>query len=273
MVIDNVNVHHCLGAAANLGSGSKMMNSHAHHCGQIGLKAQGAANVTFDGVEVDHNHTDPGVPAWGWTPANSGGDLVETGGTKFMQTTGLAVRNCNFHDNVGPQLWLDYRNKSYLIESNRFGPAAERGIFLEVSEGGTVRDNTFTNVGADLGWVWGAALVVAASGGPGLEVTGNTLTSCWGGIVLIQQSRPGEAIDGTAALVRNVNVHDNTLTNSGVTGAAQDYNDATGNVFTRNNKFQANRYSGSCAWTWQPGSRSWAQWQAIPQDTTGSYTP
>jgi parallel beta-helix repeat protein len=256
-LIENVDVHDNFGAGVTLGSRSTLRNSRVHDNGQIGIKANGpVTDVLFDNVEVDHNNTNNNDAGW------------EAGGSKFSDTTNLTVRNCYVHDNNGPGLWTDINNYNTLYENNRVENNLGPGIFHEISYDGIIRNNTITGNGLNWHpWLWGAGIQIAASSN--VEVYGNTVTGNGNGISLIQQNR-GSGTRG-AWIVQNVNVHDNTISGSGYTGAVQDMNDNS--IFTsRNNRFQHNTYHSPTGWAWNNDNQigSFSTWQSYGQDTTGT---
>jgi hypothetical protein len=176
-------------------------------------------------------------------------------------------------------LWLDISNTGYLIEDNlceyNNTPAgyssSSAGIFIEISFGGTIRNNTCQHNGyAFNGYLWNAGILIAASGGTGIEIYGNTILDNEHGIALIQQDRSG---DGANLFVKNVNVHNNTIwMDRGMTGAAQD--SGTNDIFAadQNNHFDFNTYhlSGTGHFAWQ-GEKTQAQWVAAGQDVNGTF--
>ena len=233
--------------------------------GQEGIVGIGDG-VTIDGVEIAYNngaHFDPG-----W----------EAGGTKFVLTNNLIVRNCNIHHNEGPGLWLDIDNYLYTLHNNNVHDNDQIGIFLEIGWAGDVYSNTVTNNGLAY-WVpdytWGAGILNAAT--KDLEVYSNTLSGNRGGIIGVQQSR-GSGTFGTHLIV-NYYVHDNTITvdKTGITpawagGIADDTSSST--IFTSdNNVWEDNDYTLKTDlndyFVWQNAERNWTQWNGYGHDTPG----
>jgi hypothetical protein len=253
------------GLGIRVSTGAKVTGNNVHHNGQLGIGG-GGTNVLVEGNQIAYNNA-AGFD-YGW----------EAGGTKFAGTTGLILRNNNAHHNNGPGLWLDIDNINYLIEGNTTEDnyatiaAAAPGIFIEISYGGVIRNNIARRNGRGFDtWLWGAGILVAASGGDGLEITGNTIEDNVHGITLIQQQR-GSGAYGTY-LVQNVYVHDNTIRmSSGMTGGAQDTGD--GSIFTsRNNRFVHNTYylAGGGHFAWMNGERSDVEWRGYGMDTNGTF--
>ena len=125
----------------------------------------------------------------------------ESGGTKFVKTNGLVLRNNFVHHNKGPGLWLDIGNSNFLIEGNTVEDQLQDGIFIEISYGGIIRLNTCRRNGLDDtragSWPWGAGITIATSGGTGMEIYSNTLTANAHGISLVQQARGSNHGDGS----------------------------------------------------------------------------
>jgi hypothetical protein len=253
------------GVGLRVSTGARVTGNNVHHNGQMGIGG-GGSDALVEGNEIAYNNS-AGFDA-GW----------EAGGTKFWATTRLIVRNNFSHHNNGPGLWLDIDNINFTIEGNRTednfstSAAAAPGIFVEISYGGVIRNNTVRRNGAGFNaWLWGAGILIAASGGAGLEVVGNTVEDNEHGIGLIQQSR-GSGPYGTYT-VQNVYVHDNTIRMpKGMTGAVQDVNDLA--IFnSRNNRFEHNTYylTPDGHFAWMNAERTDTEWKAYGMDTTGTF--
>lgn len=254
------------GVGIRIGQRMVVSGNNVHHNGQMGIGGVGDG-VLVDGNTIAYNNT-AGFD-FGW----------EGGGTKFVKTNNLVVRNNYSHHNVGPGLWLDIDNINFTIENNRSEDndgtitAAAGGLFVEISYGGVVRNNIVRRNGRTFSaWGWGAGILVAASGGSGLEIYGNTVEDNGDGIALIQQSR-GSGMYG-AYVVQNVWVHDNQIRmTTGTTGAVQDIGDNS--IFTsRNNRFTNNSYAiGADAryWDWMNAMRTESEWKAYGNDTSGTF--
>ncbi len=274
------------GIGLRIGTGMEVLRCDIHNNQQMGIGGIGT-NVLVENNRIHHNNVQFN---YGW----------EGGGSKFVRTEGLILRNNYAHDNQGPGLWLDIDNLDYLIENNRCEDnngtvGAASGIFVEISWGGIIRNNICRrNSRSYASYGWGAGILVAASGGQGLEIYGNTVEDNGDGIVLIQQDRnnggaslasfwPGP--NNGFYLVQNVNVHDNTVrqgivaTDIVAAGALQDGavdGDGGVGIFSRGNVFEANTYQtqGSTTYfAWQHAIRTFAAWQGYGHDTpSGSCT-
>ena len=248
------------GGGIRIGTKGQVLRNYVHHNWQIGISGVGDSTLV-EGNEIAWNNYLKGV-SYTW----------EAGGTKFVKTRGLIVRTNNVHDNWGPGLWTDIDNIASLIEGNTVTNNADAGIFHEISYSAVIRNNTVKGNGfGRTSWLWGAGILIAASGGTGVEVAGNVLDGNFNGIALIQQNR------GTGGygprVVQNVWVHDNTVTMRarGQSGAVQDISDNA--IFaSRNNRFTGNRYyvgTRSKPFAWLNSSRSWTEWRNYGLDVSG----
>jgi hypothetical protein len=263
--VDGNEVRFNHGIGIRTGNAIKVTRNNVHDNGELGIGGNG------DGVLVDSNTIAQNNVAgfdYGW----------EGGGTKFVKTRNLVLRNNYAHHNTGPGLWLDIDNIDFTIEGNTSEDnngtlAAAPGIMIEISYGGVIRNNTVRRNGLSFpDWVWGSGILVSASGGSGLEIYGNTVEDNADGITLAQQTRGSGAYG--AYLVQNVHVYDNKIKMSdGLTGAAQDNGD-TGIFTSRGNRFSNNTYylgSGQYYWAWMNGERTETEWRSYGEDTTGLF--
>jgi parallel beta-helix repeat protein len=248
------------GGGIRIGTKTRVLRNKVHHNWQIGISGVGDSTLV-EGNEIAYNNYLKGV-SYGW----------EAGGTKFVKTRGLVVRNNYVHHNWGPGLWNDIDNINTLVEGNRVVGNADQGIFHEISYDAVIRNNVVQGNGFDRSsWLWGAGIMVAAS--PNVEVYGNSVSGNFNGIAAVQQNR-GSGAYGTH-LVQNLNVHDNTVdvSKGGRSGIAQDIGDTS--VFTSwNNRFVHNTYSlGANAkpFEWMNGQRTELQWKSYGQDQTGTF--
>jgi hypothetical protein len=253
------------GIGVRINSGAIVTGCQFNYNGQMGCGGSGTGALV-DSTEIGYSNYNLYDPAW------------EAGGTKFTSTVDLVVSNCWIHHSAGPGLWLDIDNIDFTLEDNicedNYSPnaSASPGIFIEISYGGIIRNNTCRRNGAGFtSWLWGAGILIAASGGTGLDIYGNIVEDNLHGITLIQQSR-GSGTHGTH-LVQNVTVHDNTIRMvTGFTGAVQDYGgdaifDSLGNSFTTNTYHLA---SGN-HFAWHNGERAQAAWQGYTLDVGGTF--
>lgn len=233
--------------------------------GQMGIGGSGT-DVVVDGNEIGFNDSAFYDPGW------------EAGGSKFTFTVGMILNNNWAHSNLGPGLWFDIDNINFTITNNlsednySLSNAASPGIFIEISYGGTIHDNICRRNGSGFSdWIWGAGILIAASGGVGLTIYNNEIEDNEHGIALIQQNRGSGAYG--AHLVQNVEVYSNVVRMAqGFTGAVQDYG---GNAIfdSLNNTWHDNEYHLASAdqFTWQNSPTNQAGWQGFGNDTGGTF--
>lgn len=260
-VVENNEVRFNGGIGIAAGPRWQVRGNYIHHNGQLGMSASGE-DIVIEGNEIAFNNTEGIDPYW------------EAGGTKFVYTFNLKVRNNHVHDNHGPGLWTDINNVNTLYEGNRvvgnFGP----GIFHEISYDAVIRNNTVEGNGFGYtGWVDGAGILVNSS--PNVEIYGNTVRRNNDGIAGIQADR-GVGIQGPWEL-RNLSVHDNVIVmGTGQTGIVRQ-GGLTHPVWGPdwNNRFDHNTYtleSGDDHYTWDPWIITTAEWRAAGQDANGTWT-
>ncbi len=277
--LNTIDVSYSANIGIRIGNRMKVLNSSVHHNSTVGIGGVGVS-VLVDGLSSTFNN---------YLGANNPG--FESGGSKFVKTDGLIVRNCTFSDNTGVGLWLDILNQNYQLYNNTVERNYREGICVEVSYGGKVYSNT---VNAN-GWptdsyrpntyLWDAGIGIHASSD--VEVYSNTLVENYNGLVIIQQQRDVTTGDSYAPaggfIAQNIYFHDNIVyqrtLGSEATVAAGAANDqgGTATFLTRNNRFEANTYytgSNPTPFAWMNGFRTAAQWQGYGHDTpVGSFNP
>lgn len=253
------------GGAVRFGHGMQMYRNLITRNGQEGIVGIGD-NIIIDNNEISYNNDAHFDPGW------------EAGGTKFVLTNNLIVRNNYVHHNFGPGLWTDIDNFNVLYENNRVEDNDMMGIFHEIGWACIIRNNQVRRNGlaswVPQGYIWGAGILNAAS--TDTEVYGNIVEDNYGGIAAVQQNR-GSGTYGTH-LVTNFYVHDNTTKiSSGWTGIVQGTGDQSIFVLaSRNNRFANNTYfclNSTSYFTWSDQAPiNKAAWQADGQDATGTFT-
>lgn len=269
-MLDNLTVRNNLAGVAVF-AGSVIRDSRLLNNSVYGLNGSSA---TAENNEIAYNG---GMP-------DSGGS---TGGTKIVHSHEVfTFRRNHVHHNRGPGLWCDYDNLC-LYEDNLVEFNEHIGIFHEYNNGaddrGIIRHNTVRNNGTGLiqgepavnmSLSWGANLYVKESSNT--EVYGNTVLMDevpWHGIGIVDDSRSGP--------ISNNHVHENVVVKPLADGVVAG---AIGSTLTEvsQGRFEDNSYrvpdTTTAWWRWGVGgtataqNRTWAQWQAIPQDTTGVRT-
>lgn len=221
-----------------------LRNNWVHHNGQIGIAGLGN-RILVEGNEISFNGIAGFDPFW------------EAGGTKWVLTNDLIVRNNHVHHNRGRGLWTDIDNRNSLIEGNLVEDNDQSGIAHEISYSATIRNNTVRNNGLAFDvWLWGAQILVQNSANT--TITGNTVTvaaSGGDGIGVINQNR-GSGNFGTYRS-ENVVVQNNDVTYLGKVGQSGVADDTNGTPSCRaaaNVTFEGNTYAvgdtGTRHWFW-----------------------
>jgi Right handed beta helix region len=149
----------------------------------------GPARLVVEHNEIDHNDT------YNWEKHITGCGC--TGGAKFWDVNEAVIKDNWIHDNLSVGLWADTNNKNFLVENNYISDNYGSGVVYEISYNALIKDNTFirdglvsgpTNPGFPTGAIYisesGADSRVLGRFGRVLEITGNTFTNNWGGVVL-----------------------------------------------------------------------------------------
>ena len=256
------------GVGIGISANGVMRNNRVHHQGQMGIKA-GGSNGLIEGNEISYNNT----------AFFGAGHYAETGGSKFVNTNGLVVRNNFVHHNRGPGLWTDINNINCLYEGNRVEDNEWRGIFHEISfacviRNNIVRRNGFNSPGASQ--IEGAGILISDS--PDVEVYGNTVEDNNAGIMAVDADR---AADHTSPYgthnTRNLSVHDNVIrqADAGRAAGVADW-DTNSDPYAAgaNNRWTRNKYTigTSTKFQWAPNTpMARPQWQSAGQDASSTW--
>ena len=243
-LLDNNLIRLNHGIGIRLGDGMQVLRNKLVRNGQLGVGG-GGSNGIVDGNEIAYNNY--AGYNYGW----------EAGGSKFAFSKNLIVRNNFAHDNKGPGLWTDIENENTFYENNHTKANQEAGILHEISYQAVIRNNLieddgFSASGKTEPW-YGAGIIVVASSR--VEVYGNTVRGCMNGIVGLQPHRELSR-RGTPYLLRDLYVHDNTVTQNQGTAAgilrSAAYGDAVfdswDNRFSNNQFHLANPKARCFAW-------------------------
>jgi hypothetical protein len=261
-VIENNELRSNHGYGLRIGHGARASADLVHRNGQLGIGGVGD-NVVIESNEIAHNNLAGFSVGW------------EAGGTKFVRTRDLFVRNNHVHHNEGPGLWTDIDNIYSVIEGNLVEWNSHEGIKHEISYDASIRSNTASNNGRAFDvWLWGAQIEIQNSSNT--EVYANVVTVAadgGDGIAVINQSRGGGAYGPWVST--NAYVHDNEIAYLGEVGQTGAVDDTGGYACTAeaNNRFDGNSYdipsSESLRWAWC-SSLTWTGFQAAGQEATGS---
>ncbi|MPZ99206.1 MAG: hypothetical protein GEU80_07680 [Dehalococcoidia bacterium] len=214
------------GYGIRVGERMRALDNRVLRNGQIGMGGSGN-DVLVQGNEIAYNNTGGFQSGW------------EAGGSKFVKTRNLVLRDNYVHHNYGPGLWTDIDNIDTLIEDNLLEHNRAPGIKHEISYAAVIRNNVsqYNGLGYDT-WLWGAQIVIQNS--PDVEIYGNKIivpAEGADGIGLVSQDR-GPGAYGPR-VTKNAWVRDNEIIylgsggNSGLAGACG---------ASDNNRFDRNTY-------------------------------
>ena len=221
---NEIRLNHGRGVFAN--TGAVLRRNAIHHNGQYGLTSS-ASGVLIEANTIAYNNTDGFNPNW------------DAGGTKFLNTTGLVVRNNHVFSNTGPGLATDGNNRGTVYEGNIIWNNTGAGIIHEISYDAVIRNNRLENnatrtAGRSV-W-WGADIMVNSSSD--VDIVGNVIRSRNNAVGLVDVAGRGAGALGTYE-TRNAFVHGNDITlfsgSIGLVGSS----DAT---YSKNNRFDYNTY-------------------------------
>ena len=242
-------IRHNHGVGATVSANGVIRGNEIHHQGQAGVMAFGL-NPLVEGNYIHHNNTAYFGP----------GPYGMAGGSKFVETNGLIVRNNVSTHNDGPGLWTDINNVNCLYEGNRVDSNGWRGIFHEISYDCVIRNNTVRHNGHDypgssVGAFEGAGILISNS--PNVEVYGNVVEDNRNGIMAREDDRDANHPSplGPHHTV-NLWVHDNTVRqmDSGRAAGITD-TDPYADPYTSvaNNRWSRNTYivGTGAKWRWK----------------------
>jgi parallel beta-helix repeat protein len=262
-VIENCEIRLNHGAGIRTSHQMQILNNYIHHNGQLGLGGLGD-NMLIEGNEIAHNNYAGFSSGW------------EAGGSKWVRTNHLTVRNNSSHHNKGPGLWTDGDNINTVYDMNTVTDNDDAGIFHEISYDATIRNNTVRNNGKapDNRWLYGAQILISSSRNAQVYRNRVEVDALAGnGIAIIQQNR-GTGLYGPYVTIGNY-IHHNVVTyrgDHGLSGAAADFNPDA--MFNGNNLFDYNTYHAphlhSSRWVWGGKKKDWQGFKAVGQEPHGS---
>lgn len=241
-------------------------------------------------VRYNRIHDNPGggyLSFLAVAPTITGNEIYANGTEqKIVASTDAVFSKNNVHDNVGDGIWFDTENVNYRIDGNTVDDSKRFGIHSEINGPGAITNNAIHRSG-DTG-----IMVVDSKG---TTITGNTLADNFRAIqYYLKCAQIGlGALPGGYDLTGNM-ASGNTIT---ITTAARSGSWAntlgwpsadlacTPDVVapylanaTKTNVFSGNAYTVPNTttkwWMWGQGVfKSWAEWQAIGNDTAGTLKP
>ncbi len=237
-------------------------NSGDPHSGDFDLQGGMYQAYLATDITYDTNH-------WAFNGVNS----------KVSLCPNCTFRNNWFEHNLENAIWWDGENPGFLAENNVIEDNAAAGIVAEVCGTGIIRNNTIRRNGDQ-------AIFISTT--RDTEIYNNQIENNFRGILyFVDCTRVGQGGEiGIIFDLVNVSSHDNTiivdttpgvLTNGGsfaacTAGQSAPYWDGTKNLTFTHNAYQVPLPVTGNYWIWADIQRTWAQWQAIPQDATGTVT-
>ena len=254
--IADVSVSAAHDSGLKLGDGALLERGTISWNGRYGVNAHGS-NVTVDGVDVSHSDAAHYL--------DGTGGCVAAGGSKFVGTTGLVLRNSVFHDNLCNGIWLDVDTYDSTIENNTAVGNQDDGIRIEVSHRLEIAGNTVQNNGG-----WGIYL----GNSPDADIHSNTVAgNDQGAIVLNWSGRTTPVSSHGSYATSDVDVHDNTMILTSTkqivgildkTGTGYPYSAAA------DNRYHGNHYRlPDAAWRYfrLDSKMPWSAWRTAGMDT------
>lgn len=260
-VVESNDVYLNHGAGIHASDGMTVRNNKIHDNGQMGLAGSGS-NILVQGNEVYKNNFAGYSFDW------------EGGGIKFAAFSTHVTLDGNYvHDNKGPGLHGDISCNYFIFENNHTAHNEGSGIHYEISYHGVIRNNLIENDGfspeGTSFWYGGGILVSNSSD---VEVYGNTVKDCLNGIGGTQTDRGVDSKTGLPYALKNLYVHNNTISQQTgiaagiVVGSAFDNSVYTswGNHFTDNTyNLSDSNYS---YFYWLDQKWTLAQWQTYTSE-------
>jgi parallel beta-helix repeat protein len=267
-LVEDNEVRYVHGSGIRFGSHARILHNFAHHNGKYGMNGSGESPL-IEGNELAYNNA-------ARYRTKKGGGCWDAGGTKFVYSNHLVVRNNYSHNNYCDGFWSDIDNINTIYENNRIENNWRHGIFLEIGYAAVVRNNHIKGnmaAGIYLNSTGDQDIYnnIIEDNGVGTPEWLPILDVLRGGILIVQQKR-GEGKFGEH-LANNNHVHDNTIRMAaGLTGPTKAQGNAA--VSTQHNVFNNNHYvvpdlAGKW-WSGEDGPLSWTQWQKSGQDTEGT---
>ena len=250
-LVENCEIHHNRTMGIVFEQGEPVArNNHVHHNDRAGIVTFYTDGGLIENNDISYNNDQAN---WDW------GNLAA--GVKMWKSEGIVLRGNWVHNNHGPGLWTDGSGINMVYEDNVIEDNYANGIFHEISYDAVIRNNVIRRNGfGHDAWLWGGGIVIASS--PNVEIYGNTVEDNYNGISLTRQNRGSG--DYGLHTIANVYVHDNTVIDSGMTGAAQDIGSDA--IYSANNRFENNTYEGSSSWYWMNREVSWSAWNGYGHD-------
>jgi parallel beta helix pectate lyase-like protein len=245
------------GAGVRVNNGMVVANNKIHNNGQMGIGGNGDQILMKNNEVYNNNYVGY---SYDW----------EAGGIKVASSaTHVTIEGNYVHDNKGPGIHADISCDHITIQNNHTLHNLAIGIHYEISYNGVIKNNLveddgiLNNPAAATPWYGGGIIV---SNSVNVDVSGNTVTHCSNGIFGTYADRGSDAKTGLPYTLKNLNVHDNTVTQQAGSAAGIMKSDIfDGSVYTIwSNHFQNNTFYLSALthpyFVWLGELWTYAQW-------------
>jgi hypothetical protein len=148
-VLDN-DVRFNSGGGIRLGNAMRVEGNRIFRNGQIGVVGEGTG-IVIQSNDIAENNALRFSAGW------------EAGGTKFVLTSLLQVRNNCVRDNHGPGIWTDVENRNAVIVGNWSVRNRGVGIYQEIGGKAVIEANTVAFNGSPEETPWNSQILVSGS--------------------------------------------------------------------------------------------------------------
>lgn len=220
------------GVGLYLGRNMQVTGGSISNNGQLGIGGEGNG-VVIDGVKIAANNYAGFSASW------------EGGGTKFVRSNQLIVRNSCVYENIGPGLWTDIDNIDITYTNNKVFRNLSDGIKHEISYRALIADNVVAQNGKGYDeWLWGSQILIQNSSDVTVRNNVVEVAADFGnGISVVYQDRGSGRLGAYDS--KNNDIHDNTIVHLGAHGRNGVVADANRETFwkTNTNRFDNNQYT------------------------------
>ena len=195
-VMKYLTVQYNAGAGVFVGTHDILSYSCLRDNGEYGFQGLGYDTGEFSATHltIDHNEV-TGNNTWNWESRNGGCGC--SGADKFWNVADVSLTDNYIHNNHGPGIWADTDNANFNVAGNYVSDNDAEAVIYETSYNLRLVHNTFVRNalvdGPGLGGFPDPAVYISESGGDSrapdsygasIDISGNTFTNNWAGVVL-----------------------------------------------------------------------------------------
>lgn len=184
------------GAGVFVGTDGTLSHSCLRNNAEYGFQGQGGDSGRFSARHLTINRNEvTGNNTWNWESKNSGCGC--SGADKFWNVADVRLTDNYIHDNRGPGIWADTNNANFYVAGNYVSDNDGQGVIYEISYNLRLVHNTFIRnalvQGQAIRGFPDSAVYISESGGDSrvphsygaaIDISSNTFTDNWGGVVL-----------------------------------------------------------------------------------------